>query len=194
MLGNRIIGALTFRKGVYAEVEHDTTFTTTAWLIVVVVAFLNELGSNASANLNEWLVGALAGTIAAVIGFAAAAFLVSWIGEKFFYAEVTFQEMVRAAGLAYVWKVIGVLGVLSVLSPGMTFLTGPVVILGEILWLIALLIAVKEALDKEWPITIVIVFLGWLGWIVVRLVLATILFWTGFATKWFGAFFEMIFG
>ena len=29
MLINRIIGAFTFRKGVYAEVEHDPSFTTT---------------------------------------------------------------------------------------------------------------------------------------------------------------------
>jgi hypothetical protein len=72
---------------------------------------------------------------------------------------VSFHEVVRAAGLAYVWKVVGVLGILSVISAGLTCLTGPVVILGEILWLIALLIAVKEALDKEWFVTIVIAFL-----------------------------------
>ena len=48
MLINRIIGAFTFRKGVYAEVEEDTSFTTTAWILVAVVAFLNQLGSAAS--------------------------------------------------------------------------------------------------------------------------------------------------
>jgi hypothetical protein len=30
MLTERIIGAFTFRKGVYADVEQDTSFTTTA--------------------------------------------------------------------------------------------------------------------------------------------------------------------
>ena len=34
MLTERIIGAFTFRKGVYADVEQDTSFTTTAWMIV----------------------------------------------------------------------------------------------------------------------------------------------------------------
>jgi len=34
MLIQRIIGAFTFRKGVYAGVEKDTEFTTTAWIIV----------------------------------------------------------------------------------------------------------------------------------------------------------------
>ena len=37
MLTQRIIGAFTFRKSVYAEVEHDPNFTTTAWVLAVVV-------------------------------------------------------------------------------------------------------------------------------------------------------------
>ena len=44
---DRIIGAFTFRKGVYAEVEHDASFTTTAYIIVAIVAILNQLGANA---------------------------------------------------------------------------------------------------------------------------------------------------
>ena len=57
MLMNRIIGAFTFRKGVYAEVESDTAFTQTAWLIVAVVAFLSALGSAASGGPSfvNWL-------------------------------------------------------------------------------------------------------------------------------------------
>ncbi len=46
MLTNRIIGAFSFRREVYAEVEKDTTFTTTAWLLVIVFGFLNQLGSH----------------------------------------------------------------------------------------------------------------------------------------------------
>ena len=45
MLIERIIGAFTFRKEVYAEVERDTSFTNTAWVLVAVVALLNQLGS-----------------------------------------------------------------------------------------------------------------------------------------------------
>ena len=43
MLMDRIIGAFTFRKEVYAEVEKDETFTSTAWLLVAVVAFISQL-------------------------------------------------------------------------------------------------------------------------------------------------------
>ena len=54
MLTQRIIGAFTFRKGVYEEVEQDTDFTRTAWLIVVVVAFLELLGSFVTGNIARW--------------------------------------------------------------------------------------------------------------------------------------------
>ncbi|MFQ5932733.1 MAG: hypothetical protein ACE5MM_10015, partial [Nitrospiraceae bacterium] len=67
---DRIIGAFTFRKGVYAEVEHDTTFTRTAWTIVAVAVILNQLGSFARAgfdNLLGWLGGAVIGTVFALV-------------------------------------------------------------------------------------------------------------------------------
>ena len=32
VLTNRILGAFTFRNGVYAEVEYDSSFTKTAWI------------------------------------------------------------------------------------------------------------------------------------------------------------------
>ena len=61
MLTERIIGAFTFRKGVYAEVEKDTNFTTTAWILVVVVALLTKYGANESVKLLKILLGAVVG-------------------------------------------------------------------------------------------------------------------------------------
>ena len=113
MTMDRIIGVFTFRKEVYSEVEHDTSFTTTAWLIVIIVAFLNQLGTFAKVDILGWLVGAVVGTIFTVIGFAVAAAIISWVGKAVFHAEVSFDEMVRTLGLAYVWNVIGVLGILG---------------------------------------------------------------------------------
>ena len=126
MLTQRIIGAFTFRKGVYAEVEKDTTFTTTAWIIVVVVAFLNTLGTSATTDIISWLIGAVAGTFFAVVGFAVAAFVINLVGQTLFNAEVTFDELVRTLGLAYVWNVIGVFGILSVISEALVCVLSPV--------------------------------------------------------------------
>ena len=101
MLTNRIIGAFTFRKGVYAEVEKDTSFTTTAWILVAVVAFLNRLGSFASST--DWLFAAIVGVIFAVLGFAVGVLVVNLVGRALFRAEASLGELVRTLGLAYVW-------------------------------------------------------------------------------------------
>jgi len=171
MLVNRIIGAFTFRKGVYAEVEQDTTFTTTAWILVAVVAFLNQLGSTASADLVNWLLSAIVGTIFAVLGFAVGALVINWVGRAVFHADVSFDELVRTLGLAYVWNVIGVIGVLAAISGTLSCLLAPVMIIAVLLMIVAWFIAAKEALDLEWVQTIAAVILGWLALVVITIVI-----------------------
>ena len=171
MLVDRIIGAFTFRKGVYAEVEADTSFTTTAWIVVAVVAFLNQLGSYASPDVAGWLIGAVVGTILTVLGFAVGALVINWVGRTVFDADVTFDQLVRTLGLAYVWNVVGVLGILGILGAGLSCVLGIVSFIAWVLMMIAWFIAAKEALDLEWVQTIVTVFLGWLALVVVSVVI-----------------------
>ena len=161
MLTDRIIGAFTFRREVYKEVEKDTTFTQTAWLLVIVVAFLNQLGSHASGRPLHWLGGAVVGTIFTVIGFAVGAFIINWVGRTVFNADVTFEELVRTLGLAYVWNIVGVVGVLAGFSDALACLLAPVTFIAAILGLISWFVAAKEALDLEWVQTIVTVIVGW---------------------------------
>jgi len=180
MLSERIIGAFTFRSGVYAEVEKDTTFTTTAWILVVVIAFLSQLGSNASSNLVQWLVGAVVGTIFAVIGFAVAALVINWVGRGVYKADVTFDELVRTLGLAYVWQVVGVLGIVSAFSTALSCLLAPVMVIAAILLVVAWFIAAKEALDLDWVKTIITVILGWLSLIVITAIAGIVVGLLGF--------------
>jgi hypothetical protein len=170
MLTQRIIGAFTFRKGVYKDVENDASFTGTAWLIVIVVALLSALG--ASGFREAWLLATLIGTVTAVIGFAIAAFVVAWAGKTFFQADVNFDEMVRTLGLAYVWRVIGVLGILGGF---LSCLLAPVQFVAFIAGLVAWFVAAKEALDLEWGQTIVTVIIGWLIIVVIGIITGLIL-------------------
>jgi len=186
MLTERIIGAFTFRKGVYAEVEKDTSFTQTAWIIVAVVAFLNQLGSNASGNLINWLVGAVVGTIFAVLGFAVAALVINWVGRTVFNAEVTFEEMVRTLGLAYVWQVVGVFGVLSAFSEALQCILAPVMVIVAIMTVVAWFVAAKEALDLEWVQTIITVILGWIALFVITILAGIVLGLLGFGAASLG--------
>jgi len=170
MLINRIIGAFTFRKSVYAEVEKDTSFTTTAWILVAVVAFLNRLGSYASSSdLLSWLIAAIGGTILAILGFVVGVLVINWVGRIVFKADVSFDELVRTLGLAYVWQVIGFLGILAIFSQALAGGLAPIQIIVGILMMIAWFLAAKEALDLGWVQTIVTVILGWLAQFVITI-------------------------
>jgi hypothetical protein len=167
---NRIIGAFLFRKGVYAEVAKDTGFTTMAWIIVVVVALLNQFGNAlGSAALSatgviNWtaaLVIAILGTILALIGFALGALVIAWVGKLLFKADTNFSEMVRVLGLAYVWQIVGFFAILALISPALICVVAPIALIAALLYLIAELIAVKAALELDWLKTIVTVIVGW---------------------------------
>jgi hypothetical protein len=163
MLTERIMGALMFRTGVYEDVEKDVSFTQTAWIIVVITSLLNQLGSRGG------LVAAIIGTLFAVAGFYAFAWVVGWVGREVFKATVTTDELVRTLGLASVWTAFGVLGL---------FLGGlgaTVAFIASLLGLAASFIAAKSALDLEWVQTIVAVVIGWLVLMVVLMIAGLIL-------------------
>ena len=175
---DRIMKVFTFKQEVYKEVENDASFTPTAWMIVAVIAFLSQLGANASlvhVQGASWVVGTIGGTIFAIIGFAAGAFIISWAGKTFFNADVTFEEMVRTLGLAYVWNIIGFLGIIGLVSPRLMCVAGPIGFLAGIAGLVSWFIAAKEALDLEWPQTIGTVLIGWVAGLVISLVASAIL-------------------
>ena len=172
---DRIIKALTFKTEVYAEVEKDVTFTNTAWIIVAVVSLLNKLGTRASTNFGNWLLGAVIGTVFAIIGFAVAAYIINLVGRAVFKAEVDFGELVRTLGLAYVWQIVGLIGILGAFSVALACITAPLLFIGWILTVIAWFVAVKEALDLDWVPTIVTVFLGWIALVVVNLLAGLVL-------------------
>jgi hypothetical protein len=190
MLSERIMGAITFRKGIYAEVEQDASFTSTAWILVAVVAFLNQLGANASGEFVNWIVGTVVGTIFTIAGFAVGAFVINWVGKSLFNADVTFEEMVRTLGLAYVWNVVGVIGVLSALSTALSCLLAPVQVIAAILMVVAWFIAAKEALDLEWGQTIITVILGFVVLMVISLISGLVLGIMGFGAAAVGGLFS----
>jgi len=162
MLANRIIGAFTFRKGVYAEVEHDPSFTTTAWILVVAATLLNRLDVLFSSS--NRLFGVVVSAILSILGFAIGVLVVNWIGSTLFKANVTFGQGVRTLGLACVWRAIGALGLLLLFSE---VLSGVLDLLIGLATIVSWLIAAKEALDLDWPKTVLTVLLGWLAQFVI---------------------------
>jgi hypothetical protein len=165
MLVDRIMKAFMFNKEVYSEVEHDTSFTTTAWIIVAATAFLGSLGSTFGASGFDQpvagITGVLVGTVVGIIGFAVGTAVITWVGQAVFKAEVTFDELVRTLGLAFVWRVLGVISIIGAFSPALACVAAPISLAAAIAGLFSWFIAAKEALDLDWTQTIVTVLLGW---------------------------------
>jgi hypothetical protein len=181
MLQDRLFGAFSFKDGIYYEVEHDESFTSTAWILVAVSAFLAQLGANASSDFVDWLIRSLALTIVEVIAFALAAFLIFWIGKNFFSAEVSYKELVRALGLAHVWRAVGVLGVVTAFLPGFACILLPVTILAILLGLAAWFVAAREALDLDLVQALVTVIIGFFGFLIIVQLFGAVLGFLGFA-------------
>ncbi len=167
MLTERIIGALTFRRGVYAEVGADKTFTATAWIIVVIFAILNQLGANASQSIFEWVVGTGIGVVTAIAGFAIAVAVISWVARRRFSAEVTFDKLVRTMGLASIWTAVGVLGIIAAFSDALSCILGPVIVISWVALVVAWFVAVHEALELTWEKTFTTVILGFIPWAII---------------------------
>jgi len=162
MLVERIISAFLFRRPVYGEVEKDPSFTSTAWLLVAVIGFLNQLGLYASQGFVGGIIGALVGTAFLLVGFGAAAFVIAWVGRAVFAADVTWDELIRTLGLAYVWNIVGVIGAVAGFIPFLGCVLAPALLIGALMGLISWLVAAKEALDLDWGRTILAVILGWI--------------------------------
>jgi hypothetical protein len=177
MLTDRILGALMFRSGVYSEVEKDESFTQVAWIIVGAVAFVSALGTQASTlpNVIKWILAAAIFSVFSVAGFALGALVISWIGKNLFNADVNFGEVVRTLGLAYVWNAVGFLGILGVITPIFSCITGPIQIVAWLASLVAALLAVKEALDLDWGKTVITVLAGWVAIFVVTMIAGFVL-------------------
>lgn len=201
MLMQRIMGAFTFKREVYAEVKADTSFTPTAWGIVVGVQLLNQVAGylaataiatatiSAFGGLGELgavgavaggsLVGALVSTVIGVAAFAVGVYVVMFVAKAMFQSTVSFDQLVRTMGLASVWGLIGFLIILAAISPLFLCLVGIVGLAGAILSAISSAIAVKEAVGLDWTQTIITIVIAWVAIFIVTAILGSLV--AGFA-------------
>lgn len=159
-LTDRMIGAATLNIPTYEEVEHDTTATTQAAIVVGIVALATAIGS-----IGDGVGGALAGIIGAYIGWLIWAGVTYLIGDKLLGGTATWGELLRTLGFAQ--------------SPGVLLILGIIPFLGWIvrffvwIWmLVAGVVAIRQALDFSTGKAILTAVLGWLAYMVVGGILA----------------------
>ena len=167
----RMIGAASLDVPTYEEVEADTTATTQAMGVVVLSSLAQGIGFVTQGGG----VGFIVGAIGALIGWIIWAFLVYLIGTKLLPEPQTrsdLGELLRTTGFAAAPGLLRVLGVIPLL--------GGLIMPAVTIWmLIAMVIAVRQALDYKSTFRAVGVCL--MGWIVFVLILVWSLqmFWGG---------------
>jgi hypothetical protein len=164
-LGERMIRAAKLDASLYEEVEADRGALGQATAVVVLASLAAGLGAFARGGVGGFLLA----TIAALAGWYVWAFLTYWIGTRFLpepQTQADYGELLRTIGFSSSPGVIRVLGVI----PG---LTGPVFLVASIWMLVAMVIAVRQALDYTGTLRAVGVCL--IGWIVQVLILAVLL-------------------
>lgn len=164
-LGERMIRAAKLDASLYEEVEADRGALGQATAVVVLASLAAGFGAFARGGVGGFLLA----TIAALAGWYVWAFLTYWIGTRFLpepQTQADYGELLRTIGFSSSPGVIRVLGVI----PG---LTGPVFLVASIWMLVAMVIAVRQALDYTGTLRAVGVCL--IGWIVQVLILAVLL-------------------
>jgi hypothetical protein len=143
-LPDRMLRAARLNVPLYEEVEADTTATTQALLVVVLVAVAQGIGAALSASMGgagaNPVGGLISGVIGALIGWAIWSFVIFFVGTRLFGGTATYGEVLRTLGFAYTP---GVLGILSFIP-----LLGGIISLAAGIWvLVASFIGIRQALD-----------------------------------------------
>jgi len=159
---DRMIRAAKLEVGVYEEVEADKTAMKQAMAVVVLSSIAAGIGTLSKSGIG----GVVVGTIAALIGWYIWAFIVYLIGTKLLpepQTKADHGELLRTIGFSSSPGLIRIIGII----PG---LTGIVFLIASIWMLIAMVVAVRQALDYKSTFRAVGVCL--IGWVIQILIFA----------------------
>ncbi len=153
---NRMLRASKLDPGLYEEVENDKTAMGQAIGVVVLSSVAAGIGSLSVAGAR----GFVAGILLALAGWFVWAFLTYVIGTKLLPTPQTsadYGELLRTIGFSSAPGIIRVLGIIPGLTTAVFFVAG--------VWmLIAMVVAVRQALDYQSTMRAVGVCI--IGWIV----------------------------
>ncbi len=137
---DRMIRAARLEPQLYEEVEHDQSATGQAMLVVVLGAVAAGIGA-----LSGGIDALVIGVIASLVGWAVYAFIAYWVGTNIFKGpktEATWGQLLRTLGFASSPRVLFIFAFI----PAIGFLVGLAVFSW---WLIATVIAIRQALDFD---------------------------------------------
>ena len=165
----RLIGAAALDTAIYEEVEADPSATSQAFLIVVATSLAAGVG--ARGLLEVTFAGMLLYSAIALMAWAAWALLVFEIGARLMPApqtRVDVGQLLRTIGFASTPGLLRALGIMPAVA-------APVFVVTSVWMLLAMIVAVRQALDyRSTAAAVAVCLLGWVLAIVVAVVLGVL--------------------
>ena len=162
---NRIIRAAKLDVSLYEEVEADRSAMGQAMGVVILSAVAAGIGSISTTGV----AGIFLGTLAALVGWFIWAYIAYYVGTKLLpepQTKADLGELLRTIGFASSPGLLRILGIIP-------FLSGIIFIATGIWMLVAMVIAVRQALDyNSTPRAVGVCLIGW----VIQMVIIWIVF------------------
>ena len=164
----RMIGAALLRPATFEEVEADASATRQALAVVVVVALATGVGAIAGAGIGI----VIASVIIAIIAWVLWAFITFWVGTTLLNTPEThadWGQLARALAFAQSPGVLKAFGFIPVLGPA-------VFLLASIWQLVAMVVAIRQALDyrSTWR-AVAVAVIGFIPYAILVVILTEIL-------------------
>ena len=157
----RIVRAIRLDWTVFSEIARDRDALKEAAIIVVIVTFLSAIGTGIAAKSFGAFFGAwIAGIAVYWIGWAISIY---FVGTTMFEGQTDIPEMLRVLGYAFAPLLLGLLRVIPCV--GWAF-----PLIGGLLALVAVALAIREAMDLDTSEAIGTAIIGWLIVMVVQAV------------------------
>jgi hypothetical protein len=158
---DRMRGAALLHVRTYEEVEHDTTATGQAAVVVALAALASAIGM--SWRGGPGVIGALIGYLG---GWALWSGITYLVGTRFFGGTATWGELLRTLGFAQAPGVLLVAAIVPIL--------GGLVRLIVAVWLLATgIVAIRQALDVSTGRAVLTAVIGWLAWALVTMLVGS---------------------
>jgi hypothetical protein len=150
----RVIGVLKLDVPTFEEIEHNSSLTLTAAIIVALVALVSGVGTAFYRIIfSGSVLGGFFGTlVSTILGWLIWAALTWFVGTRFFKGEATIDEMLRVIGFAYIPLFLSIIPCIGN-------------IIGAIWAMIAGFIAIRQGLDLDNTKTFLTVVVGAVGYL-----------------------------
>jgi hypothetical protein len=166
-LQDRVLRAVKLDPQVYEEVEADPEALPQAMIVVILSSVAAGIGSMGSGRQ----MGIITGTIVALIAWYVWAYFVFFIGTKFLpepQTQTDHKELLKTIGFASSPGLIRIFGILP-------FIRGFVFLIAAIWMLVAMIIAVRQALDyTSTGRAVGVCLIGWIVQMIIGLILFSI--------------------